>query len=78
MDWPLTGVLAGITILTAGASYGVVTLILSDVAVPKQTVKSAQLVPTTALPRYFAPSLPREELTPTAPPLLLERSCRPV
>ena len=71
MDWPLTGVLAGITILTAGASYGVVTLILSDVAVPKQTVKSAQLVPTTALPRYFTPSLPREELTPTAPPLLL-------
>jgi len=71
MDWPLTGVLAGITILTAGASYGVVTLILSDVAVPKQAVKSAQLVPTTALPRYFAPSLPREELTPTAPPLLL-------
>ena len=71
MDWPLTGTVAAITILTAGASYGVVTLILSDVAVPKQTVKSAQLVPTAALPRYFTPSLPREELTPTAPPLLL-------
>ena len=47
--------LAGITILTAGG-HRVVTLILSDVAVPKQAVKSAQLVPTTALPRYFAPS----------------------
>ena len=72
MDWPLTGTVAAITILTAGASYGVVTLILSaDVAVPKPTVKSAQLVPTAALPRYITPSLPREELTPTAPPLLL-------
>jgi len=71
MDWPLTGTVAAITILTAGASYGVVTLILSDVAVPKQTVKSAQLVPTAALPRYLTPTLPREELTPTAPPLLL-------
>ena len=71
MDWPLTGTVAAITILTAGASYGVVTLILSDVPVPKQTVKSAQLVPTAALPRYLTPTLPREELTPTAPPLLL-------
>ena len=71
MDWPLTGALAGITILTAGASYGVVTLILSDVPVPKQAVKSAQLVPTPALPIYRTPSLPREELNPKAPPLLL-------
>jgi hypothetical protein len=77
MDWPLTGALAGITMLTAGASYEVVTLILSDVAVPKQTVKSAQLVPTAARPIYFAPSLPREELTPTAPPLLLNRPVGP-
>ena len=78
MDWPLTGALAGITILTAGASYGVVTLILSDVPVPKQTVKSAQLVPTPALPRYLTPSLPREELTPNGAPIASERSFRPV
>ena len=78
MDWPLTGALAGITILTAGASYGVVTLIQSDVAVPKQTVKSAQLVPTAALPIYRTPSLPREELTPTAPPLLLNDPVGPL
>jgi hypothetical protein len=71
MDWPLTGVVAGIAMLTAGASYGVVTLILSDVAVPKQTVESPQLVPRAALPIHLTPGLPRDELTPTAPPLLL-------
>ena len=67
MDWPLTGMITGIVVLTGAATYGVVGVIQSDIPLPAKATKSSQpaLVAKSALLVFVAPSEPHEQFDTT-------------
>ena len=69
MDWPLTGMITGIVVLTGAAAYGVVGVIQSNTPLPTKATKSVQpaLVARSALPVFISPNEPREKFDTATP-----------